>query len=142
MRRRSNRLMGITTLPTFPDLTFDLETLTDPTKPPKYYLTVRTADGVVVGSTSTDREDCKGQYLPIRSSWITESYRGRGLYPAMLSIIRDKAKAAGCRGIQSHDAETNTLSDEAVASWTKFAASHAPRRSRIQPPEYHERADL
>lgn len=122
MRRRSNRLMGLTTLPTFPDLTFDLETLTDPAKPPKYYLTVRTTDGRVVGETTTDRKGCKGDYLPMRSSWISESYRGRGLYPAMLSIIRDKAKAAGCRGIQSHDAETNTLSDDAVASWTKFAA--------------------
>lgn len=40
----------------------------------------------------------------------------------MLSHLRDAAKAAGCRGLKSHDGATNTLSDDAVASWTKFAA--------------------
>jgi hypothetical protein len=58
----------------------------------------------------------KGQYAQIEDAFISPRVQGYGLYPALLSALRNKVKAKGCKGIISTD-----RTPEATASWEKFA---------------------
>lgn len=77
-----------------------------------------TADGKQAGEVSV--EMCHaGDYAPIYSAEITPEFRGKGLYPKMLSKMRDKLKKQGCAGLVSIGRLRST--PDSTRSWEQFA---------------------
>lgn len=58
----------------------------------------------------------KGQYAQIEDAFVSPRVRGMGVYPALLSALRDKVKKKGCKGLISND-----RTPEATASWERLA---------------------
>lgn len=69
----------------------------------------------------------KGEYASIRDSEIDPKWQQKGLYPVMLTALRDVAQRNGCRGIVSRG--SGRIADRSTRSWERFARAE-PRVRR------------
>lgn len=92
-----------------------------------YALRVFDGGNKLVGKIDSYSAACaeKG-WASVSAAIVTKQYRGRGIYPEMLRVLRDAVQADGCRGIFSG---SGNRSEAATESWRKFAARE-PRVSQ------------
>ena len=110
---------GLRGLPEFPELRFDVEG-----DPEEGYAVSAKAGPKKVGRLITGA-CATGRYSPVDEAEVARDWRGRGLYPVLLTKARDAAKRDGCAGIVSRvRGRSGTQSTE---SWEKFAE----RESRV-----------
>ena len=115
--RRGERVTvaGLGALPEFPDLRF--ETGGDPQG--GYYTSAFDNVGRKVALVTTG--SCqKGKYSPVEEALVKAPWRGKGLYPVILTKLRDAAQQDGCAGIVSE--AKGRVGDQSTESWQKFAA--------------------
>ena len=105
-------------LPDFPGLTFKPKKYESAIGHPSYGLLVRDADDNYVGHIST-RSCPPGGWAAITEGNIEDAMHGRGLYPVMLTRLRDFVQKNGCKGVVSRGADR--VGSQSTASWEKFA---------------------
>lgn len=132
MRRHGRKLDA---LPKFRGLTFEFMHSTLPTSYGGVFLSVFRGPQSIAELTVT-RCNAAG-YAAIDEGWITEAWQGKGLYPVMLTKMRDHVKAQGCKGLVSR--VIGRRGKKSTASWEKFAARE-PRVRAVETqygPDYY-----
>lgn len=107
-------------LPTFGAIT--ISTLT--TESGTLWVTARDSDGIIVGESYA--YPCEDGYAPIAMGRIEPWMQGKGLYPVMLTMLRDQAKKEGCKGLVSRG--SGRIGTDSTESWLKFAK----KETRVQ----------
>lgn len=108
---------GLGDVPKFPGFKFKLKRTRDGDEY-RHELMVFDKAGEPVGDM--DAGHCfGGEWATIGEANIAPSMRGKGLYPAMLTKMRDFVKKKGCVGLVSLGGDR--IGEQSTASWEKFA---------------------
>lgn len=132
MRRRGRALSA---LPEFPELTFEFMRSAMPTSYDGVFLSVDKGSKHV-GELTVTKCNAEG-YASVDEAWIADKWRGKGLYPVMLTRMRDHVKAKGCKGLVSR--RIGRRGTKSTASWERFAARE-PRVRAVETeygPDYY-----
>lgn len=119
-------LHGLGDLPTFPGLKFKMKKQVAPDgEGYVYVMDVKDSRGASIAHLEalSCMDDFADNYAPINGGFIEEKWRGKGLYPVMLSKMRDYAQARGCAGLVS--LEVGRVGEKSTESWQKFAEREA-----------------
>ena len=122
--RRHGRKLGA--LPTFPDLTITSRVAKSPAGNP---------DTLLVEAFTANQHEAGyvtalggGEYAVVMLANTSPKYRGVGLYPVMLTMLRDLAKKQGYKGIVSEG--EGRIDAKSTTAWEKFAAREPRVRRR------------
>ena len=122
-------------LPTFDTINIS----TSKTRDGTLWVTAKESDGTIVGeSYAYPCEDGEDGYATIAMGRIAPWMQGKGLYPVMLTMLRDQAKKEGCKGIVSHG--SGRIGTDSNASWAKFAKreTRVREKKRTDGHTYHD----